>query len=128
MVSPSLITPFALAFIFSLISAFNFDVEVCSNIDITSVEANARNSDKNSFWLKLREASSFAQKQTPLTPYELKDFVIRNAEEYLHTYANRRAHIVAHNKAYGHIEAVRGKQVWDIVFIDELRKFFSPLP
>jgi hypothetical protein len=39
----------------------------------------------------------------------LKDFVIRNAEEYLHTYANRRAHIVAHNKAYGHIEAVRGK-------------------
>jgi hypothetical protein len=28
---------------------FNFDVEVCSNIDITSVEANARNSDKNSF-------------------------------------------------------------------------------
>jgi hypothetical protein len=23
--------------------------------------------------------------------------------------ANRRAHIVAHNKAYGHIEAVRGK-------------------
>jgi hypothetical protein len=41
--------------------------------------------------LKLREASSFAQKQTPLTPYELKDFVIRNAEEYLHTYANRRA-------------------------------------
>jgi hypothetical protein len=54
-------TPFALAFIFSLISAFNFDVEVCY------------------------------------------------AEEYLHTYANRRAHIVAHNKAYGHIEAVRGK-------------------
>ena len=59
--------------------------------------------------LKLREASSFAKKQTPLTPYEMKDFVIRNAEEYLHTYANRRAHIVAHNKAYGHIEAVRGK-------------------
>jgi hypothetical protein len=43
--------------------------------------------------LKLREASSFAKKQTPLTPYEMKDFVIRNAEEYLHTYANRRAHI-----------------------------------
>jgi hypothetical protein len=48
-VSPSLITPFALAFIFSLISAFNFDVDVCSNIDITSVEAKARNSDKKSF-------------------------------------------------------------------------------
>jgi hypothetical protein len=34
--------------------------------------------------LKLREASSFAKKQTPLTPYEMKDFVfILNGTSFL---------------------------------------------
>jgi hypothetical protein len=50
---------------------------------------------------KLREASSFAKKRTPLTPWELKDFVVRDIDEYLNTYANRRAYISSHQKAYG---------------------------
>lgn len=58
---------------------------------------------------KLREASSFAKKRTPLTPWELKDFVVRDIDEYLNTYANRRAYISSHQKAYGSIPVIRGK-------------------
>jgi hypothetical protein len=62
---------------------------------------------------KLREASSFAKKQTPLTPWELKDFLVRDIDEYLNTYANRRAYISSHQKAYASIPVIRGKPKLD---------------
>ena len=40
--------------------------------------------------------------------YDLKDFSVKEASEYLHIYANKMARDKAHQKAYGHIEAVKG--------------------